>query len=170
MELLRRRLLDCAIKQSDFTEIFTTIDRSWIFFSKVSKHFFSYFIDCSGRITFKEFREAIKSLNIGIDDNDDIKDLFEQFDTTKNGQLDLYEFLQQLRPPMNERRRQAALNIFNSMDVNKDGKLTIVDLKVFINSIMNKNFSLWFFFFQMKYAAQLIPTNRRSSENIDLVS
>ncbi len=43
MELLRRRLLDCAIKQSDFIEIFTAIDRGWIFFSKVGKRFFFLF-------------------------------------------------------------------------------------------------------------------------------
>jgi hypothetical protein len=33
---------------------------------------------------------------------------------------------------MNERRQKAALNLFNSLDINKDGKLTITDLKVFI--------------------------------------
>jgi Ca2+-binding EF-hand superfamily protein len=86
--------------------------------------------DCSGRISLDEFRTAIKSLNIGINSDDDIKRLFKQFDTTNNGQIDLYEFLQQLRPPMNERRQKAVLSLFNSMDVNKDGKITIVDLKV----------------------------------------
>jgi Ca2+-binding EF-hand superfamily protein len=90
-------------------------------------------IDRSGRITFEEFRRTIKALKIGIDNNDEIKHLFEQFDTTKNGQIDLYEFLKQLRPPMNERRQKATLNLFNSMDFNKDGKLTIFDLKVFIS-------------------------------------
>jgi Ca2+-binding EF-hand superfamily protein len=89
-----------------------------------------FFVGSSGRITFEDFRVAITSLNIGIDDDDDIKDIFKQFDTTKNGQFDLCLFLQEVRPPMNERRRQAALDIFNSLDVNKDGKLTIVDFKV----------------------------------------
>jgi Ca2+-binding EF-hand superfamily protein len=31
---------------------------------------------------------------------------------------------------MNERRQKAVFSLFNSMDVNKDGKITIVDLKV----------------------------------------
>jgi hypothetical protein len=31
---------------------------------------------------------------------------------------------------MNERRQKAALNLFSSIDVNKDGALTIADLKV----------------------------------------
>lgn len=56
--------------------------------------------------------------------------LFQQFDTTNNGQIDLDEFLKQLRPSMNDRRQKAVLNLFNSMDVNHDGKLTIQDLKV----------------------------------------
>lgn len=62
--------------------------------------------------------------------DEDVKRLFQQFDTTNNGQIDLNEFLKQLRPPMNERRQKAVVNLFNSMDVNKDGQLTIVDLKV----------------------------------------
>lgn len=33
---------------------------------------------------------------------------------------------------MNQRREKAVLNLFNSMDVNKDGKLTVHDLKVSI--------------------------------------
>lgn len=94
-------------------------------------------IDHSGRITFEEFRAAIKALQIGLNNNDEIKTLFRQFDTTNNGQIDLQEFLQQIQPPMNERRQKAAMNIFNSMDVNKDGKLTIADLKVFTQEKTN---------------------------------
>lgn len=81
---------------------------------------------------------AMQTLDLGIDNNEEIKHLFRQFDTTNNGQIDLQEFLRQLKPPLNERRRKAALNLFNSMDVNKDGKLTIVDLKVsFLLTIAN---------------------------------
>lgn len=91
-------------------------------------------IDCSGRITYEEFRAAIKSLKLNINSDEEIKQLFRQFDTTHNGQIDLTEFLQQLKPPMNERRQKATLNLFNSIDVNKDGKLTITDIKVLVNS------------------------------------
>ena len=68
-----------------------------------------------------------------MNNQEEIKELFRQFDTTNNGQIDLYEFLQQLRPPMNERRQKASLNLFQSLDINKDGKLTILDLKVCIH-------------------------------------
>ncbi|CAF1371605.1 unnamed protein product [Rotaria sordida] len=132
MEKLRQCLLQSASKQSDLIEIFKAIDQ-----------------DRSGRITFEEFRAAIKALRLGITNDDEIKQLFQQFDSTKNGQIDLSEFLQKLRPPMNERRQKAAVNVFNSMDVDKDGKLTIVDLKT-------------------KYATQLKPTKRRSSQSIDI--
>jgi Ca2+-binding EF-hand superfamily protein len=87
-------------------------------------------IDCSGRITFEEFRAAIKSLNLSFSSDEEIKRLFRQFDTTNNGQIDLSEFLQQLKPPMNERRQRAALNLFNAIDVDKDGRLTLADIKV----------------------------------------
>jgi Ca2+-binding EF-hand superfamily protein len=56
--------------------------------------------------------------------------LFKQFDTTQNGQIDLKEFLQQLRPPVNQRREKAIWNLFQSIDMNKDGQLTVLDLKV----------------------------------------
>ncbi len=109
--------------------------------------FYSFFfsiLDHSGRITFEEFRAAIKSLQLGIKNNEEIKRLFQQFDTTNNGQIDLNEFLQQLRPPMNERRERAALNLFNSIDVNKDGKLTILDLKVRLH-LFSKSLRIYFF-------------------------
>lgn len=56
--------------------------------------------------------------------------LFQQFDTTQNGQIDLKEFLQQLRPPVSQRREKAIWNLFQSMDMNNDGQLTVHDLKV----------------------------------------
>jgi len=93
---------------------------------------FIYLIDRSGRITFEEFHAAIKSLELNINNDDEIKHLFHQFDTKNDGKIDFHEFLQQLRPSMNERRRKASLNLFNSMDINNDGKLTIFDLKVLI--------------------------------------
>ncbi|CAF1608940.1 unnamed protein product [Rotaria magnacalcarata] len=85
MKKRRRRLLKSVAKQSDFVEIFTTIDR-----------------DCSGRITYEEFHAAIKTLKLDIRSDDEIKSLFREFDKTHNGQIDLSEFLQQLRPPMSE--------------------------------------------------------------------
>ncbi|CAF1615039.1 unnamed protein product [Adineta ricciae] len=131
MESFRQRLLESTTKQSDLIEIFSAIDQ-----------------DHSGRITFEEFRQTIKSLKLGINNDEDIKTLFHQFDTTNNGQIDLDEFLKQLRPPMNERRQRAVLNLFNSIDVNKDGQLTTSDLKT-------------------KYATQLKSTKKKSDQAID---
>jgi Ca2+-binding EF-hand superfamily protein len=97
----------------------------------------------------EEFRAAIKSLRLGIKSEEDIKHLFQQFDTTNNGQIDLNEFLKQLSPPMSERRQKAVLNLFNSMDVNKDGKLTTSDLKVRLISFKQK-LKIWECFFSDK--------------------
>ncbi|CAF0721527.1 unnamed protein product [Didymodactylos carnosus] len=88
--------------------------------------------NCSGRISIQELHFAVKALKLDISD-DDTKALFRQFDTTKNGQIDLKEFIRQLRPEMNDRRLKAALNIFNSTDINKDGVLTISDLRALRN-------------------------------------
>ena len=132
MELFRQCLLESTTKPSNLIEIFTAIDRGNFFI--VSNYLrFSLslaILDHSGRITLEEFRAAVKSLKLGIKNDEDIKHLFQQFDTTNNGQIDLNEFLKQLRPPMSARRQKAVSNLFNSMDVNKDGKLTIQDLKV----------------------------------------
>ena len=125
-------------------------------------------LDCSGRITFEEFHAAMKCLNIVTDNVDEVKHLFRQFDTTNNGQIDLNEFLQQLRPAMNERRHRAALNVFRSMDVNKDDKLTLADLKVRVPSRSMARASVCSF--QIKYAAQLKSMKKHSSQSIDLVS
>lgn len=89
-----------------------------------------YSLDHSGRISFEEFRRTLKSLRIGINDDAEIKLLFQQFDKTNNGEIDFFEFLQELKPTMNERRQRAALNMFQSMDMDKDGKLTLQDLRV----------------------------------------
>ena len=93
----------------------------------------------------EEFRAAIKSLKLDIKSDEDIKHLFQQFDTTNNGQIDLNEFLKQLRPSMSERRQKAVSNLFTSMDVNKDGQLTILDLKVYhLSLFLSLNKHLYF--------------------------
>lgn len=141
MEILRRRLLENATKLSDFAEIFAAIDRGEIINQSIERtNTFCVCVDCSGRITFEEFRSAIKALRLGIENNDEIQHIFRQFDITNNGQIDFNEFLQQLRPPLNDRRRKAALNLFQTMDVDHDGKLTILDLKV--RSYFNQNSNL----------------------------
>ncbi|CAF2077432.1 unnamed protein product [Rotaria magnacalcarata] len=122
MEQFRQRLLESTVKQSDLIEIFSQIDQ-----------------DHSGRINYKEFHRTIKYLKLEIKNDEEIKSLFQQFDTTHNGEIDLNEFLKQLRPPMSQRRERAALNLFNGMDVNHDGKLTAQDLKTkYASQIKNK--------------------------------
>lgn len=129
MELFRERLLQSATKQSDLIEIFSAIDRGRSLMM-IRVHLHSSLSDHSGRITFEEFRQTIKSLGINLKTNEEIKSLFEQFDTTRNGQIDLQEFLKQLRPPVSERRQKAIWNLFETIDMNHDGVITMQDLKV----------------------------------------
>ena len=128
MDLVRQRLLESTTKQSDLIEIFAAIDRGLAMSSSLHSSFLR--LDSSGCISLSEFRATIELLNIGITSDEQIRAIFKQFDTTNNGQIDLQEFLQQLRPPMNARREQAALKLFDSVDVNKDNRLTLADLKV----------------------------------------
>ena len=135
MDLIRQRLLESTRKQSDLIEIFAAIDRGLsktpLFVLRQTFVSLSFSrLDSSGHISLQEFRATIELLDIGISSDEQIRAIFKQFDTTNNGQIDLQEFLQQLRPPMNARRERAALTLFDSVDVNKDNRLTLADLKV----------------------------------------
>lgn len=102
-------------------------ENRWSIFLRSSNFRFS---DHSGRISFDEFCSTIRLLKLNLGDERSMRELFQQFDTTNNGQIDLNEFLQKLRPKMNERRTKVVERFFQSLDVNQDGRLTLQDLKV----------------------------------------
>lgn len=62
---------------------------------------------------------------------------------------------------MSERRQKAVSNLFNSMDVNKDGQLTILDLKV---NHVSLSFIKQTSIFQTKYASQLKDNTKKSDK------
>ena len=130
MELFRQRLLESTTRQSDLVEIFSAIDRGESDARSPARPHFLLDEDHSGHINYSEFRSTLTALHVELKNEADARALFEQFDTTNNGEIDLKEFLRQLRPGMSERRQRATDALFNSVDMNKDGKLTIHDLKV----------------------------------------
>jgi Ca2+-binding EF-hand superfamily protein len=121
--------------------------------------------DHSGRITLEEFRHTIRLLKIDMKNEQDIQDLFRQFDTTQNGQIDLKEFLDQLRPSVNARREKAIWNHFNAIDINHDGQLTIHDLKV--SSENKRTKSLDVHSFQLKYATKIQANKKHTDQTIN---
>ena len=130
MELFRQRLLESTTRQSDLVEIFSAIDRGKSHARSRPRLDPLLDEDHSGHINYDEFRSTLKALHVELKNEADVQALFQQFDTTNNGEIDLKEFLRQLRPAMSERRQRATNTLFDSMDMNKDGKLTIHDLKV----------------------------------------
>ena len=135
MELFRQRLLESTTRQSDLVEIFSAIDRGKVWRTLCSSPSRSLLnADHSGHINYQEFCSTLKALHVELKNEADVRALFQQFDTTNNGEIDLKEFLRQLRPAMSERRQRATNTLFDSMDMNKDGTLTVHDLKVQLSS------------------------------------
>jgi Ca2+-binding EF-hand superfamily protein len=64
----------------------------------------------------------------------EIRELFNHFDTDKSGSLDFDEFLKALRPPMSKARKDIIIKAFHKLDRSGDGVVTIEDLKGVYNA------------------------------------
>ncbi|XP_053318325.1 calcyphosin [Spea bombifrons] len=60
---------------------------------------------------------------------EEVQEIFQRFDTNGNGTINFDEFLNSVRPPMSNCRRQVILDAFSKMDRTGDGVITIEDLK-----------------------------------------
>jgi hypothetical protein len=69
---------------------------------------------------------------------------------------------------MSERRQKAVSNFFDSMDVNKDGQLTILDLKVLFH--LGVAIKISGILFQIKYATQLKANKKKTDQAVNQVS
>ncbi|XP_060552504.1 calcyphosin-like protein [Ruditapes philippinarum] len=81
------------------------------------------------RLSFEELDTGLKEFGIDII-NDDLWILFNHFDKDKNSEIDFLELVAKLRPPMALRRIEVTNEAFDSLDANKDGILSIEDLKI----------------------------------------
>lgn len=60
----------------------------------------------------------------------EVYELFDCLDKDKSGSVSFDEFLEALRPPMSKARLEMIDKAFRKMDVNKDGVITVEDLKI----------------------------------------
>jgi Ca2+-binding EF-hand superfamily protein len=79
----------------------------------------------NGRIDRTEFKEAMRFINIRDEDGA----IFDSFDRDGSGQINYEEFLRSARGGINRKRTFALNDLFDSLDRDKSGFLTIVELQ-----------------------------------------
>lgn len=92
--------------------------------------------DGSGSLSFAEFDKGLHDSGFVGEEalsRSDIQQLFAQFDADGSGSISYDEFLAAIRPPMNATRTKLVEAAYAKMDVTKDGKVTLEDLKKVYN-------------------------------------
>lgn len=84
--------------------------------------------DRSRTITKEEFQRGVLNHNITVTP-EDVDKLFQLFDDDGSGNISYDEFINDLRPPMNEYRVKLIKQAFAKLDKTGDGKVTPDDLK-----------------------------------------
>ena len=97
---------------------------------RIGRHF--SVVDDSGNRTLEkeEFFKAITEYNIGLTDHEAAL-LLVYFDKNNDGNISFDEFVEAIRGPMSECRKICIAAAFKKIDYNKDGVLTIDDLRQF---------------------------------------
>ncbi|KAK3596588.1 hypothetical protein CHS0354_015122 [Potamilus streckersoni] len=85
--------------------------------------------DYSRTLAYDEFKTGIRSSGLTIS-KEEFHHLFRRFDKDQNNEIDFYEFLHELRPPMCPERCDVINEAFDKLDVNKDGVIELSDLQV----------------------------------------
>lgn len=79
-------------------------------------------------IDMNEFRKLIKDYRIPVEEKD-VKTLFEEFDSDKNGSISYDEFLRGVIGEMNDTRMNLTKRAFKIMDTDNSGTIDISDLR-----------------------------------------
>ena len=82
----------------------------------------------SQTIDFNDFKHVCDLFNFGISDNQ-LKIVFNNFDTENSSEIDYDEFIRTIRGEMNEFRQKLVQQAFDSLDINKSGEISFEDLK-----------------------------------------
>ena len=85
-------------------------------------------IDYSRRIVLEELHIGLEKFGIRMSDNY-LRTLFNALDLNQSGGIDFCEFMDRLRPPMSDCRKDVINEAFDKLDVNNDGALCTDDLK-----------------------------------------
>lgn len=89
--------------------------------------------DGSKSISLPEFAKACRDFKVGISD-DNVPLLFEQFDTNRDGTLNIDEFLMAIRGELNQFRANLVEKAFRKIDKDSNGSLEIDDIKDIYNA------------------------------------
>jgi len=79
-------------------------------------------------IEFKNICKKMKLLDKDLEESE-IRDLFESFDNSRDGNINYDEFLRAVKGPMNQFRRTLVEKAFKKFDRNNNGQIDINDLK-----------------------------------------
>jgi len=91
------------------------------------KLFHSLDTNRNNKLEPKEFQSGLESLGVFLSVVE-FQALMAYYDTNKDGSISYEEFLQGLREPMNERRRDLVEKIFAALDKNASGSITTADI------------------------------------------
>jgi len=89
--------------------------------------------DGSKHISLYEFSKACKDFKVGINE-ENVPLIFDLFDTSHDGTLNIDEFLMAIRGEMNDYRRTVVEQAFNKIDRDGSGYITIDDIKDIYNA------------------------------------
>lgn len=89
--------------------------------------------DGSKSISLPEFAKACRDFKVGISD-DNVPILFEQFDTNRDGTLNIDEFLMAIRGELNDFRRALVEKAFRKLDKDSNGFIELEDIKGIYNA------------------------------------
>ncbi|XP_065834596.1 calcyphosin-like protein [Oscarella lobularis] len=95
--------------------------------------------DGNKKLDYREFEKGIYDYGLDLEP-EEIKAMFQKFDTDRSGTLDFDEFLKALRPPMNKARKSIILKAFHKLDKSGDGVITTEDLKGTYNANQHPKF------------------------------
>lgn len=89
--------------------------------------------DNSKTISFEEFDKALKDFRLSVVEEDAQK-IFNVLDLNKNGTIDYNEFLRMITGEMNETRKKIVIGIFERLDKDKSGFITVEDIRELYNA------------------------------------
>ena len=89
--------------------------------------------DGSKSISLPEFAKACRDFKVGISD-ENVPVLFDQFDTNRDGTLNIDEFLYAIRGELNDFRKALVEKAFRKIDKDSSGFLDYDDIKDIYNA------------------------------------
>jgi len=100
---------------------------------QIGKHFNLYDRNKNKRLDVDEFKRMIREYGLGLSATE-TETLFNSFDYDGIGSINYEEFLRILRGPMSDKRKNAVLKLFDTLDVKNDGYIDVQDLKIKFNA------------------------------------